>query len=333
MKVVTFGEVMLRFNPEGYGRILQVQKFEATLAGSESNVAVALANLGMNATYVTKVPTHEVGQIVVNEMQRFGVDASKIIRGGRRLGIFYLEKGASQRPSKVIYDRADSAFALSEPSEYNWDDIFDSATWFHFSGITPALGDNLVEATLEALKKAKEKGITVSCDINYRSQLWSKEKAGEVMARLMPYVDIAVNPDVFGIDFDYSNGIPTREEYIRVAKAHAEKFGHKMVSFSIRESFSADRNIYSSMIYNRESDTAVFSREYDMHIVDRVGGGDSYIASLIYALSNGYSDKEAVEFATAASCLKHSVEHDFAMSSLEEVEALMKGDSTGRIKR
>ena len=332
-KVITFGEVMLRFNPEGFMRIAQVQKFEATLAGSESNVSVSLANFGVETSYVTKVPSHEVGNIVLTEMRRFGVNTDYIIRGGNRLGIFYLEKGASQRPSKVIYDRAGSSFAMSKASEYDWDAIFSDAVWFHFSAITPALSDELAEACLFAAKKAKSLGMTVSCDINYRSQLWSKEKAGQVMSKIMPYVDICINPDIFGIDFDYSNGMPTHEEYHEVARKHAEKFGFKKVSFSLRESFSADRNIYSSMIYDATTDRSVFSKEYDIHIVDRVGGGDCFVSGLIYAYLNNFSDKEAIEFSTAASCLKHSVEHDFAMSSVDEVNALMNGDATGRIKR
>ena len=332
-KVVTFGEVMLRFNPEGFMRISQVQKFEATLAGSESNAAVTLANLGVDVSYVTKVPDHDVGNIVFTEMRRFGVDTSDIIRGGNRLGIFYLEKGASQRPSKVIYDRAGSSFALSHSDEYDWDKILNNATWFHFSAITPALSDELATACLVAAKKAKSLGITVSCDINYRSQLWSKEKAGKVMATIMPYVDICINPDIFGIDFDYSKGMPAEEEYYEIAKKHADLFGFKKVAFSLRESFSADRNIYSSMIYDRIKDKATFSKKYDMHIVDRVGGGDCFAGGLIYSYLNEFSDKDAIEFATAASCLKHSVEHDFAMSSAEEVYALMNGDATGRIKR
>ena len=222
-RIVTFGEVMLRFNPEGFMRIAQVQKFEATLAGSESNVAVSLANYGMDVSYVTKVPAHAVGSIVVNEMRRFGVNTKDIIRGGDRLGVFYLEKGASQRASTVIYDRAGSAFALSAPEEYDWNEIFKDTEWFHFSGITPALSQDLADACLIACKEAKERGITVSCDINYRSKLWTKDAAGKTMSALMPYVDICINPDVFGIDFDYSKGIPTKEEYHKVAKEMAAK--------------------------------------------------------------------------------------------------------------
>lgn len=331
--VVTFGEVMLRFNPEGFMRIAQVQKFEATLAGSESNVAVSLANYGIDVSYVTKVPKHDVGSIVVNEMSRFGVSTKDIIRGGDRLGVFYLEKGASQRPSKVIYDRAGSAFALSTEADYNWNEIFKNTKWFHFSGITPALSKELANCCLIACKEAKKRGIKVSCDINYRSKLWSKETAGQTMAQLMPYVDICINPDIFGIDFDYSNGIPTKEEYHRIAKIHSKKFGFKKVSFTIRDNLSADRNIYSAMIYDFKTDSSYFSREYDMHIVDRVGGGDSFVSGLVYSYINNFDDQKAINFSVAASVLKHSVEHDFAMSTLEEVEALMNGDASGRIKR
>lgn len=332
-RIVTFGEVMLRFNPEGFMRIAQVQKFDATLAGSESNVAVSLANYGLDVSYVTKVPSHDVGAIVVNEMRRFGVETKDIIRGGNRLGVFYLEKGASQRPSKVIYDRAGSSFAESLAEEYDWDEIFKDAEWFHFSGITPALSKELTRACLEACGEAKKRGIKISCDINYRSKLWTKEEAGETMATLMPYVDICVNPDVFGIDFDYSHGIPTREEYHRIAKEHSKKFGLKKVSFTMRDNISADQNIYSAMIYDAESDKSYYSREYNMHIVDRVGGGDSFVSGLIYSFISGHTDQFAIEFAVAASVLKHTVEHDFAMASLDEVLALMNGDSTGRIKR
>ena len=335
MKVVTFGEVMLRFNPEGYMRILQTNKFEATLAGSEANVSVSLANYGMDTSFVTKLPTHEMGNFVVNEMRRTGVDMSDTVRGGARVGLFFLEKGASQRASKVIYDRAGSAIATASADEFDWEKILKDATWFHFTGITVALSDSMIEACLQACKKAKEKGITVSCDINYRSQLWSREKAGAVMAKLMPYVDLCINADIFGISVEhFKEGNKFNVEgYVSAAKELVHRFGFKKVAVTLRNSITADRNILGGIIYDSASDTFAVSKEYDVHIVDRVGGGDAFSGGLIYALSNGYSDKEAIEFSVAASTLKHSMEHDFNNATVDEVKSLVSGDSTGRIKR
>ena len=335
MKVVTFGEVMIRFNPERSLRILQTNKFEATLAGSEANVSVSLANYGVDTSFVTKLPTHEMGDFVINEMRKYGVDMSDTVRGGSRVGIFYLEKGASQRASKVIYDRAGSAIATAASEEFDWDKILDGASWFHFTGITVALGESMYNACLSACKKAKEKGITVSCDINYRSQLWSMEKAGEVMASLMPYVDVCINADIFGISVKHFNddGSFNTEGYIESARELTRRFGFKKVAITLRNNISADDNILGGLLYDAESDTADISKEYAVHIVDRVGGGDAFSGGLIYALGSGYSNKDAVEFAVAADCLKHSVNHDFSMATVGEVRALMGGDASGRIKR
>ena len=282
MKVVTFGEVMLRLAPENYLRFVQSEKYEATFGGAEANVAVSLANYGVDAAFVSKLPAHEIGQAAVNSLRKFGVETSKIVRGGNRVGIYYCEKGASQRPSKVIYDRAYSAIATASVNDFDWDKIFEGVTWFHFTGITPALSDECAAITLEACKKAKEKGITISCDLNFRKKLWSKEKAGEIMSNVCLYVDYCIAneedaKDVFGIEADNTDintGRLDRNGYISVAKKLTEKFGFKGVAITLRESLSANDNNWSGMLY--ANGEAHFSKKYAMHIVDRVGGGDSF---------------------------------------------------------
>lgn len=339
MKVVTFGELMLRLAPENYLRFVQSEKYEATFGGAEANVAVSLANYGVNAAFVSKLPSHEIGQAAVNSLRKFGVDTSLITRGGERVGIYYCEKGASQRPSKVIYDRAYSAIAMACESDFDWDKILDSATWFHFTGITPALSDECAKITLEACKKAKEKGITISCDLNFRKKLWSKDKAGVVMSELCNYVDFCIAneedaKDVFGIEADntdINSGKLDREGYVSVAKKLTEKFNFKGVAITLRESLSANDNNWSAMLYTNGQ--ANFSKKYAMHIVDRVGGGDSFGAGLIYSLINNYDSQKAIEFAVAASCLKHSIEGDYNMVSVKEVETLANGNASGRVQR
>ena len=339
MKVVTFGEVMLRLAPENYLRFVQSEKYEATFGGAEANVAVSLANYGVDAAFVTKLPAHEIGQAAVNSLRKFGVDTTKIVRGGDRVGIYYCEKGASQRPSKVIYDRAYSSIATARKEDFDWDKIFDGVEWFHFTGITPALSDETAEITLEACKKAKEKGITISCDLNFRKKLWSKEKAGKVMGEVCKYVDYCIaneeDPkDVFGIEAEHTDintGKRDRNGYISVAKKLTERFNFKGVAITLRESLSANDNNWSAMLYTNGE--AVFSKKYAMHIVDRVGGGDSFGGGLIYSLLNGYDAQKAIEFAVAASCLKHSIEGDYNMVSVSEVEALAKGNASGRVQR
>ena len=340
-KFVTFGEIMFRFNPEGYLRLVQADKFEVSVAGGEANVAVSLANYGMDAAFVSKVPAHEVGDIVVRTMRKYGVDTSNIVRGGKRLGVYFVEKGASQRPSKVIYDREGSAIATADPNEFDWDAIFEGATWFHWTGITPALSDNMVQAVLAACKKAKEKGVTVSCDLNYRKKLWSREKACEVMSQLMPYVDVCIAneedaADVFGIHAahtDIEGGKLDYEAYKSVAQQISQRFGCKKVAITLRGSLSASENTWAGMLYDAATDTANISRSYHILIVDRVGGGDSFGGGLIYALSNGYKDADAINFAVAASCLKHTIEHDFNEVKVDEVLALMNGSGSGRVQR
>lgn len=338
-RIVTFGELMLRLAPFNYDRFVQTDRFEATFGGAEANVAVSLANYGDDAVYVTKLPAHEIGQMAVNSLRRFGVDTTQIIRGGDRVGIYYCEKGASQRPGKVIYDRAGSAIAKAGANEFDWEKIFTGACWFHVTGITPAISENAAGITLAACKKAKEAGLTVSTDLNYRKKLWTREQAGRIMNELCNYVDYCIAneedaKDVFGIEApntDIESGKLNREGYISVARQLTERFGFKGVAITLRESISASDNDWSAMLYT--GGKAYFSKKYSMHIVDRVGGGDSFGAGLIHSLANGKDAQYALEFAVAASCLKHSVEGDYNMVSEAEVESLMKGSGSGRVQR
>ncbi len=338
-KVVTFGELMLRLAPENYLRFVQSDKYEATFGGAEANVAVSLANYGVDAAFVSKLPSHEIGQAAINSLRKFGVDTTKIVRGGDRVGIYYCEKGASQRPSKVIYDRAYSSIATASPSDFDWDKIFEDVDWFHFTGITPALGELMPDILEEACRVAKAKGCTVSCDLNFRKKLWSKEKAERVMSKLCGYVDYCIAneedaKEVFGIEADNTDidtGRLDRDGYVCVAKRLTERFDFKGVAITLRESLSANDNNWSAMLYT--DGEAVFSKKYSMHIVDRVGGGDSFGAGLIYAILNGYDARKTIEFAVAASCLKHSIEGDYNMVSVSEVEALAEGNASGRVQR
>ena len=338
-KVVTFGELMLRLAPENYLRFLQSNRYQATFGGAEANVAVSLANYGVNACFVSKLPSHEIGQAAVNSLRAFGVDTSKVVRGGERVGIYYCEKGASQRPSKVVYDRAYSSIAMAKKGDFNWDEIFEGVDWFHFTGITPALSDDVAEITIEACKAAKAKGILISCDLNFRKKLWSKQKASEVMGEVCKYVDYCIAneedaKDVFGIEADNTDiygGKLDREGYISVAKKLTERFNFKGVAITLRESKSANDNDWSGMLYTNGE--AYFSKKYSIHIVDRVGGGDSFGGGLIYSLVNGKAPQQAIEFAVAASCLKHSIEGDYNMVSVAEVENLAGGDASGRVQR
>ncbi len=338
-RIVCFGEIMLRLSPPGYLRFEQAHCLDAVYGGGEANVAVSLANLGMNACFVTKVPANPIGQGAINEMRRYGVDTSFIQKGGERLGIYFLEKGASQRPSKVIYDRKYSAIAQARKEDFDWQAVFTSADWFHFTGITPALGDNVAEVLLDACKAAKAAGLTISCDLNFRKNLWSSEKAGTVMAGFMPFVDICMANEedaekVFGIkaaESDTTGGILNHEGYKAVARELAERFALKAVAITLRGSISASDNKWSAMLY--KGGESYFSRTYSVHIVDRVGGGDSFAAGLIYSFLSGYSEQEALEFAVAASCLKHSIEGDQTHVSVDEVRTLMAGDASGRVQR
>lgn len=338
-RVVTFGEIMLRLAPEGYLRFVQADKFGVTYGGGEANVAVSLANFGLSASFVTKLPLNEIGQAAENSLRRYGVDTSLIARGGKRLGIYFLEKGASQRPSKVIYDRAGSSIAESSASDFDWDRIFEGVEWFHFTGITPALSDEVAGICLQAVKKAKEKGVTVSCDLNYRKKLWTREKAGQIMGELCGYVDVLIAneedaADVFGIRSEgtsVTDGKVNAEGYRDVAKALTDRFGFKAVAITLRTSISASDNKWAAMLY--KDGGFYLSKSYNVHIVDRVGGGDSFGAGLIYSLMTGKDNQQSIEFAAAASCLKHSIEGDFNMVSADEVEKLAGGDGSGRVQR
>lgn len=339
-RVITFGELMMRLNPKGYLRFLQADSFEATYAGGEANVAVSLANYGNDVAFVSKVPEHEIGQASVNALRKYGVDTSLMLRGGPRLGVYFCEKGASQRGSKVIYDRAGSSIALAKRNEFNWDSIFEGVDWFHFTGITPALGGELPDICMDACKAAKAKGITVSCDLNYRGKLWSREQAGKVMGTLMPFVDVCIAneedaKDVFGIaaeNTDIEGGKLDRNGYISVAKQLTERFNFKSVAITLRGSLSASDNNWSGMLYlNGE---AHFARNYLIHLVDRVGGGDSFGGGLIHAMRKWPNDpQQQIEFAVAASCLKQATEYDFNMASEKEVLALAGGSGSGRVQR
>lgn len=338
-KIVTFGEIMLRLAPNGYYRFFQNDQLQATFGGGEANVAVSLANFGLDASFVTKLPTHAIGQAAVNSLRYFGVDTNDIVRGGDRVGIYYLEKGASQRGSVCIYDRAGSAIQKSKKEDFNWDKIFEGAEWFHFTGITPALGENLVEICKDACIAAKKHGVKVSCDLNYRGKLWTREQARAAMSELCKYVDVCISneedaKDVFGIEAentDIYGGKLNKEGYKSVAKQLADKFGFEKVAITLRTSISASDNDWAAMLYDGKD--YCFSKEYHLRIVDRVGGGDSFGAGLIYSLVSGKNTQEAVEFAVAASALKHSVEGDFNRVSVAEVEKLALGDGSGRVQR
>ena len=332
---------MMRLNPEGYLRFVQADKFEATYAGGEANVAVSLANYGLDAAFVTKLPENPLGCAARNEVRRFGVDTTGIVWGGPRLGLYFVEKGASQRGSKVVYDRAGSSIALAKRGDFNWKRIFKGATWFHFTGITPALGGECPAICLDALKYCKAHRITVSCDLNYRGKLWTKAEAGKCMAKLVPYVDVLIAneadaADVFGIvgkGSDVESGRLNKEGYVSVAEQLVKRFGCKTVAITLRTSLSAFDNKWAGMIYDAKAKKASFSSEYKLHIVDRVGGGDSFGGGLIYALATKMRPQAAIDFAVAASALKHSIEHDFNHVTVAEVETLAGGNGTGRVQR
>lgn len=339
MKVVTFGEIMLRLASPGHTRLMQADILEATYGGGEANVAVSLANYGADTSFVTKLPDNPLGLAAINSLRRYGVNTDYIVRGGDRIGIYFLEKGASQRPSNVIYDRACSAIAVAGATDFDWGKIFKGADWFHFTGITPAISGSAAEITLQAVKAAKILGLTVSCDLNYRKKLWSRERAKEVMTGLSPYIDLCVSNeedafDVFGVKAektDITKGEIDRDGYISVAKQLNRKYGFKQVAVTLRESLSADDNIWSGLFFDGRE--GYFSRKYKIHIVDRVGGGDSFGAGLIYALTNKYLPQNAIEFAAAASCLKHTIEGDYNLVSVDEVNKLLQGDGSGRVVR
>ncbi len=338
-KVISFGEIMMRLNPHGYLKLRQAQDLKVSFAGGEANVAVSVANFGMKSEFVSKLPDNDLGHMAEQELRKYAVDTGHMIYGGPRLGVYYVEKGASQRPSKVLYDRANSSIALARTEDFDWEEILDGCNWFHFTGITPALGENCAEICEDALKVCREKQITVSCDLNYRKKLWTEEKANVIMGKLMQYVDVCIAnesdaADVFGIraeGSDVTKGELSQAGYISVAKQLSERFGVKSVAITLRKSLSASINKWGGLLY--QNGNACFSPEYTIQIVDRVGGGDSFAGALIYAMNSGYEQQEAVNFAAAASCLKHTLEYDFNLVSLEDVTNLMQGNGSGRVQR
>lgn len=341
MKVITFGEILLRLAPQGYKKLFQNDILETSFCGAEANVAVSLANYGLESCFVTKVPNNDIGKSAINSLRFFGVDTSKIIKGGDRLGLYYLEKGASQRPSKVIYDRAYSSIANTNLTDFDWNQIFEDVDWFHFTGINPALSENMAKITLEACKVAKEKKVTISCDINYRSKLWSTEEARRKMTKLMEYVDVCIGNEedaenVFGIKAENTNvlqGSLDHQSYVKVAKEISNQFGCKYVALTLRTSLSASVNKWAGILYSTELDESFLSKEYEIYVVDRVGSGDSFAAGVIYSLMNTFSGQKSIEFAVAASCLKHTIEGDYNRISVDEINFLVRGNSSGRVIR
>lgn len=338
MKIVTLGEIMLRLSPVDKNRFVQADAFDVVYGGGEANVAVSLANYGHEAYFVSKLPKHEIGQSAVNSLRKFGVHTDYIVRGGERIGIYYLEHGASMRPSKVIYDRSDSAIALAKPEEFNWDEIFKDAKWFHFSGITPAISANGAMLTKAACIAAKKHGVTVSVDLNYRKKLWTPEQAQKVMRDLMQYVDVCIGNEEdaeltlgFKPGGDVTKGELNHEGYERIFREMQETFGFKYVATTLRESHSASDNGWSALIFDGKS--FYYSKSYDIRIVDRVGGGDSFSGGLIHGLLTKKTQGEALEFAVAASALKHTIFGDYNLVDEKEVETLAKGDASGRVQR
>lgn len=341
MKVVSFGEIMLRLSPDGYYKLFQKPELNTSFCGAEANVAVALSNFGDEAEFVTALPDNDIGRAACRELMRYGVKTDNIVYTGDRLGIFFAEKGASQRPSKVIYDRKNSAIALADPSSFDWEKIFDGADWFHITGITPALSDSLAKISVDAVKAAKKAGLTVSCDINYRSKLWSAEKARPVMTEIMQYVDVCIGNEedaeiVFGIKAgttDVTKGQLDTDGYKKSLQTVAETFGCKIVAYSQRKSYSASDNGWSGIIYDDEKKQVYTSAQYDIRITDRIGGGDAFASGLIYALHNNISPANAIETAAAAGCLDQTLEGDFCLFGINDVIDLAGGNSSGRVKR
>ena len=340
MSILTVGEIMLRLQPYGYKRFAQADAYEAVYGGGEANVAVSLAQFGEDVAFFTKLPANAIADKCIGELRRYGVDTKKIVRGGERMGIYFCEKGCSQRPSNVIYDRAHSAISEIEPEDVDADKLLDGVEWLHWTGITPAISDKTAKVLAIILKAAKERNVTVSCDLNFRKKLWSKEKANKVMSELVKTVDVLISneedcKDVFGIEADDSNisgGKISKEGYAALGAKVLAKFpALKGVAFTLRESYSASRNGWSAIYVTREAVYA--SKHYDIDIIDRVGGGDSFGAGLIYGLKNNMGEQAALEFAVAASCLKHTVEGDFNVASVAEVKKLAEGDGSGRVQR
>jgi 2-dehydro-3-deoxygluconokinase len=341
-KVVTFGEIMMRLSTPGLTRFVQADNFDVVFGGGEANVSVSLANYGFDSYFVTKLPKHEIGQAAINFLRRFGVKEDFIVRGGGRVGIYFLETGASQRASKVIYDRAGSAISLISEGEIDWEKVFEGCSWFHWTGITPALGKNAQAELKRACVTAKEKGVIISCDLNYRAKMWTESEAQSVMIPLMEYVDVCIANEedaekslgLIAENTNIDSGNLDEDGYINVAKKLKELYNFKITAITLRQSFSASRNGWSAIIADDgECSIPYRSKIYDISIVDRVGGGDSFSGGLIYGLMNLNSSKDALEFAVAASCLKHSIPGDFNLVNVEEVNKLVKSGGGGRVER
>ncbi|MEA4874273.1 sugar kinase [Anaerorhabdus sp.] len=339
MKIVTMGEIMLRLSTSGNMRFVQSDNFDVVYGGGEANVAVSLANYNHDAYFVTKLPKHEIGQSAVNALRNYGVHTDHIARGGERVGIYYLETGASMRPSKVIYDRAHSAIAEADENDFDFDEIMKDASWFHWSGITPAISDKAANLLEQACIAAKKQGATISVDLNFRKKLWTKEKAQSIMTPLMKYVDVCIGNEEdaelclgFKPKANVEKGETNAEGYYEIFKEMRDVFGFKVIASTLRESISATCNGWKALIYN--GDSFYISKRYEINpIIDRVGGGDSFSGGLIHGLLTKETQGEALEFAVAASALKHTIPGDFNLITIDEVEALVKGESSGRVQR
>ena len=341
VQVVTFGEIMLRLNPPNFQRFVQADSFDVSYGGAEASVAVSLVNYGVPAAFVTCLPSNEIGQAAVNYLGRFGVDTSHIIRKGDRIGIYFLEIGADQRPSKVIYDRAHSSVAEVKPGTFPWNEIFSGTKWFHFTGITPAISQGAADACFEAVRSAKERGLTVSCDLNYRGKLWRYGKtAGEVMTQLMNHVDVVIGNEedcekVFGIrgaDVKVAEDV-SAGRYLPVVRELTKRFPNvKKVGITLRGSISATHNTWSALLYDGKQ--LYSTTRYDItNVIDRLGSGDAFTGALIYCLLSGKKDQGALDFATAASAMKHTIQFDLNLVNVEEVESLLREGGGGRVQR
>lgn len=339
MKVVTLGEIMLRLSTPGYERFVQSTKFDVNYGGGEANVAVSLAQYGVESYFVSKVPEHEIGTAALDFIRKYGVDTKYIVRGGKRLGIYYLETGASMRASKVIYDRDCSSISEADVEEFDFDKILEGADWFHFTGITPAISKKARLVVQKALEACKRNNVTVSCDLNYRKKLWSKAEAQETMTSYMPYIDYVIGNEedataCLGMEVeksDIKSGKLDHDGYVKMMKNITDKFNVKGTITSLRESYSASDNGWSILLYTRGK--SFLSKHYDIRIVDRVGGGDSFAAGFIFGLNHYKDEQKAVEFAAAASAMKQTIPGDFNLISFDEVEKLMNGDGSGRVQR
>lgn len=341
MKILTFGELLLRLASKGYTKLFQNECLEATFCGGEANVAVSLSVLGLESEFITVLPDNDIGHAAINSMRYFGVKTDKVLYGNGRMGVYFLEKGASQRPSKIIYDREYSAISLARRSDFDWERIFQDVDWFHWTGINPALSEEMSYIIEDACTVAKKMGIVISCDLNYRKKLWSSEKAQFVMPKLLKYVDVCIANEedaekTLGLKICDSNveaGKINKEGYVDIAKKIHDSYGCKYIATTLRESYSASINGWSAMLYDAIHDMCEFSKKYEIQLVDRVGGGDSFAAGLIYGLLMGMDTHEIIEFATAASCLKQTIEGDYNRSTLEEIKNLINNGGSGRVQR